>query len=537
MGAGPVTATTTAVRSAGDVARGGFGSALRAEWTKFRTVRGWVIGLLVAALLCIVFTFLVANGNHTGSCTGTGTTCQSGHPFVPTGPGGEPVADSYQYFDQSLTGDGTLTVQITSLTGRISTNPPDAAPSISASRPGLAEWAKAGILLTPTTTQGSSYAAVTATAGHGLRFQSDYTHDQGGLPATITSASGRWLRLTRTGDTITGYQSTNGTTWHKLGTTHLAGLSRTVDVGLFVTSPVTYQDSLGGVPTQATATFDHLTLNGNAQINGWQSHNVGANDYYPKLGSGSARRSGLGVVLSGSGDIAPAVNLSVLGGNTASSTLPFGIVVALIVLIVVATMFITAEYRRGLIRTTLTATPQRGSVLAAKALVIGIVAFVIGAVAAAIAIPLGIHALGSGGNYVFPASALTRVGVIAGTGAIAALTAVGVLGLGTILRSSAAAVTAGIVVFVLPTFLGPGILGPASSGSSGGSAMAWLYQFTPAAGLSVLGVLPRSSVVDFPFTLANGYYPLSALAGLAVLAAYSAVALALAAYLLRRRDA
>jgi ABC-type transport system involved in multi-copper enzyme maturation permease subunit len=129
------------------------------------------------------------------------------------------------------------------------------------------------------------------------------------------------------------------------------------------------------------------------------------------------------------------------------------------------------------------------------------------------------------------------VGVIAGTGAVAALTAVGVLGLGTILRSSAAAVTAGIVVFVLPTFLGPGILGPASSGSSGGGAMAWLYQFTPAAGLSVLGVLPRSSVVDFPFTLANGYYPLSALAGLAVLAAYSAVALALAAYLLRRRDA
>ena len=70
---------------------------LRAEWTKFRTVRGWLIGLVVAALLCVVFTYLVANGNHTGGCTGSrpGPTARAGHPFVPTGPDGEAVADSY----------------------------------------------------------------------------------------------------------------------------------------------------------------------------------------------------------------------------------------------------------------------------------------------------------------------------------------------------------------------------------------------------------------------------------------------------------
>ncbi len=146
-----MTATSAPPRPTGSFSpeRGGFGSVLRAEWTKFRTVRGWLIGLVVAALLCVVFTYLVANGNHTGGCTGTGN-CQSGHPFVPTGPDGEAVADSYQYFEQPLTGDGTLTVQVTSLTGLISTNPPDVAPSITASRPGLATWAKAGILLTPT---------------------------------------------------------------------------------------------------------------------------------------------------------------------------------------------------------------------------------------------------------------------------------------------------------------------------------------------------------------------------------------------------
>lgn len=531
-----MTAPTATSDSAGRAERRNFVPALRAEWTKFRTVRGWLISLVVAAALCVVFTFVVANGNHTGSCTGSGTTCQSGHPFVPTGPDGKAVADSYQYFGHALTDDGNLTVRITSLTGLISTARPGAAPSISASRPGLAEWSKAGILLTPTTKQGSSYAAVAATAGHGSRFQSDYTHDQAGVPATITSTSGRWLRLTRAGDTITGYRSTDGITWHKLGTSQLAGLPRTVDVGLFVTSPVTYQEAGGEVPTQATATFDHLTLNGNPQTDGWQSRTIGAHDYYPKLGAGSARRSGAGVVLSGSGDIAPAVNLAALGGNTLSSTLPFGILVALIVLVVVATMIVTTEYRRGLIRTTLTATPRRGSVLVAKAVVIGVVALVVGALAAALAIPLAIHTLGSGGNYIFPASAITWVRVIAGTGAVAALTAVGALGIGTILRSGAASVTASIVVFALPTFLGPGILGSGGSDGSGG-AMSWLYRFTPAAGLSALGVLPRSSVVDFPFTLANGYYPLSPGAGLAVLAAYSAAAIGFASYLLRRRDA
>ena len=33
--------------------RDGFAQLLRAEWTKFRTVRGWVIGALVGLLLMV----------------------------------------------------------------------------------------------------------------------------------------------------------------------------------------------------------------------------------------------------------------------------------------------------------------------------------------------------------------------------------------------------------------------------------------------------------------------------------------------------
>jgi ABC-type transport system involved in multi-copper enzyme maturation permease subunit len=64
-----------------------------------------------------------------------------------------------------------------------------------------------------------------------------------------------------------------------------------------------------------------------------------------------------------------------------------------------------------------------------------------------------------------------------------------------------------------------------------------LYRFSPAAAFSIFGVLPRSSFVSFPYTLANGYYPVAAWAGVGILCAYSAVAFAAATFLIRRRDA
>ncbi|MGI5232945.1 ABC transporter permease subunit [Actinoallomurus sp. CA-142502] len=525
-----MTTTSTPPLLAGTPERARFTAVLRAEWTKFRTVRGWVIAPIMAAVLCVVFTFLVANGTHTDFCTGTGN-CTAGHAFVPTGPKGQAVADSYYTLGGRLTGDGTITTQVTSLTGVVSTAPPDVAPSqAQQTRPGVPAWAKAGILLRPSTRQGSAYAAVMVTGGHGDRFQYDYSHDDAGRPGPVSAGSPHWLRLTRTGDTLTGYDSTNGTTWTRTGTAHLTGLPATVYAGLFVTSPVSFQTSASGSRTLATATFDHTVIDGSATPSAWHGQNIGAGeqDFYPTLRAGSYHRAGGSLVVSGSGDIAPAVVQGLLGADTASSSLPFGLTVALIVLIVVATMFVTAEYRRGLIRITFAAIPGRRRVLAAKAVVIGAVAFVIAAVAAATAVPLGEHILHANGAYVFPAGALTVVRIVAGAAALAAVTAVAVLAVGTITRKSAAAVAGGIVVFVLPSIIG--------SISSGG-AVQWLYRLTPAAGLSVLQALPRSAQVDYPYTFANGYYPLAPWAGFGVLAVWAALALGIAAVLLRRRDA
>src|SRR5581483_10731277 len=49
-GSGAVSAPAIAPRRPDLDRRGsGFGSLLHAEWTKFRTVRGWVIGMIIAA--------------------------------------------------------------------------------------------------------------------------------------------------------------------------------------------------------------------------------------------------------------------------------------------------------------------------------------------------------------------------------------------------------------------------------------------------------------------------------------------------------
>lgn len=463
-----MTATDTSQGPIKEPEGGSFVPALRAEWTKFRTVRGWLIGLIVAVALSVAFTFLVTNGSHEGGCTGPpppgagpnspGSNCHPGHPFVPIGPDGEAVADSYYFVEQPLTGNGTITARVSSLTGVTSTQSTNVAPSAATvARPGLAAWAKAGILLTPSTKQGSAYAAVMATGSHGIRWQYSYTHDSPGAPGAITTTSPRWLRLTRNGDTLTGYDSTNGTTWTQIGVTHMTGLPATVAVGLFVTSPVSFQDFSNGAPTRATATFDQVRIQPGDTSHAWQGKSIGTaqpRDFYPTLGPGSYQRSSNGFVVTGSGDIAPGVVEGLLGPDTPTSKFLLGLIVELLVIIVLATMFITSEYRRGLIRTTFTATPRRGHVLAAKAVVIGAVGLVVGALAASVAIPLGARIARTNGGFVFPTSTITDLRLLVGSAAVVAVTAVAVLALGAITRKSAAAVTGGIVMFVLPYILG-----------------------------------------------------------------------------------
>jgi len=183
------------------------------------------------------------------------------------------VTDSFYFVRQPLTGNGSITVRVTSLTGRI---PPangnvPLSPNVSPdTRPGLVPWAKSGVIIKESTRPGSAYAAIMVTADHGVRLQDNYTSDTAGQPGAVSAASPRWLRLTRSGDTITGYDSADGTRWTQVGTVQLAGLSPTVQAGLFTASPA-YQSisqNFGGgtsgsiLPSQATGALDHVSRSG-----------------------------------------------------------------------------------------------------------------------------------------------------------------------------------------------------------------------------------------------------------------------------------
>ncbi len=102
------TAPVTPYRSQAAAGRESFWHLVHAEWTKFRTVRGWMIAMIVAIMAITAFVFLA--GNVSSSCSG------SACPAPPAGPGGEPVTDAFYFAHQPLTGNGTITVQITSLT-------------------------------------------------------------------------------------------------------------------------------------------------------------------------------------------------------------------------------------------------------------------------------------------------------------------------------------------------------------------------------------------------------------------------------------
>lgn len=508
--------------------RVGFARLLRAEFTKFRTVRAWVIMLCAATAGFVLLSFITAFPDH------------ARNPAVPTGPGGEAVTDAYTLVHQILVGDGTLTARVTSLSGAHTSPSPASVNGFSASsrgqpgshlQPGLAPWAKAGIILEPDTNQGTAYAAVIVTGSHGVQMQYNYTHDTPGPAGPAGPSSPRWLRLTRAGGLITGYDSTDGSHWTDIGSARLTGLPRTVQIGLFVTSPVYFAAGTTiGTSSIATAHFDHVSTQGALPRCAWTADAI--TDVYPSIPPASPwhQPSAGSFTISGSGDIAPLVGGGTVFSNWSGASIVNGTIIGLLIVIVLAALFITSEYRRGLIRITLAASPLRSRVLAAKAIVVGSLAFAAGAVATAIAEVITRRVLAANGIYLFPQSGLALARVVIGTGLFLGLAAALVVALGTMLRRSTGTVLAGFMLLVLPGILATATSLPASADS-------WLMRLTPTAAFAIQATLPRTSLVTGAYIPANGYFPISPWAGLAVLAAYTAVAQGAAMWLLTRRDA
>src|SRR6201994_3601868 len=154
----------------------------------------------------------------------------------------------------------------------------------------------------------------------------------------------------------------------------------------------------------------------------------------------------LAIAVAASAGIALATGSSTTSGGMFVGNTLVGMLIGVLLIGVVGVLAMTSEYTSGTIRATFAAAPRRLSVMAAKTAVVGAVALITGEAAAFLSFFAGGMTLRHG----ITAPALSQPGVLRAvvlTGASLSLIGLFGLGLGAIIRHTAAAITvvAGIV--------------------------------------------------------------------------------------------
>jgi hypothetical protein len=89
-------------------------------------------------------------------------------------------------------------------------------------------------------------------ASKGVAFQRRDAFSQTSVStAGSASAAPHWVKLTRSGNTFSGYESADGVNWTLVGTEVIA-MGTGVDIGFVVTSH--------NASASATCTFDHVSI-------------------------------------------------------------------------------------------------------------------------------------------------------------------------------------------------------------------------------------------------------------------------------------
>jgi hypothetical protein len=177
----------------------------------------------------------------------------------------------------------------------------------------------------------------------------------------------------------------------------------------------------------------------------WRSVDVGE----PWTPAGSMSEDGDVITVRGGGDFRPFESFDPV---IADGTL-FGMLIGLPVLITVGVLFATSEYARGLHRSTFTATPRRGRVLAAKAVVLGGTVLVLEFVAIGAGYAWLVAHVESTG--IAPIGYLHPAVVNAVVGSAVSLTAVSLVGLaiGTLIRRPAGSIALVVALLLVPAIV------------------------------------------------------------------------------------
>ncbi len=157
------------------------------------------------------------------------------------------TADQFHFAYKRLSGLGSITARVVSVTD---TDP----------------WAKAGVMIRQTLEPGSTNAAMVVTPINGVSFQYRPTTDTDSISTTQAGITApQWVRVTRSGNTLTGEYSADRTNWVMLGTATVPML-QDVYIGLCLTSH--------NVEEKCTAEFSDVDITGTV-TGDWQSQDIG----------------------------------------------------------------------------------------------------------------------------------------------------------------------------------------------------------------------------------------------------------------------
>ena len=170
-----------------------------------------------------------------GAVAAAGTASFAGSTFTVLGSGAdiEEAADEFHFVYRPITGDATIVARVA---GVQNTN----------------AWAKAGVMVRETLVNNSRHAMMVLTPTKGLAFQRRVAT---GGPSLHTGgalvAAPHWVKLVRSGSTLTAWSSPDGVAWTLVGSETIA-MGSSVYAGLAVTS---HQDG-----TLNTSTFDNVAV-------------------------------------------------------------------------------------------------------------------------------------------------------------------------------------------------------------------------------------------------------------------------------------
>jgi len=141
------------------------------------------------------------------------------------------AADAFHFAHRTLRGDGEMIARVADVRN-------------------THRWAKASVMIRQAASANSAFAMMVVSAASGTAFQ--YRTTAGGSAASVAgtaAAAPQWVKIARAGNTISGYQSSDGVSWQRVGTVNIA-LDASTEIGLAVTS----HDNA----TLGKATFDHV---------------------------------------------------------------------------------------------------------------------------------------------------------------------------------------------------------------------------------------------------------------------------------------